>query len=361
MSSSASASGHLSGLLRSNRLAARIGSLSGLGFALLLGLFGLFGLLPGWSIFLSVPAALITYGTVYFLVARRVDLARQTLRSARKGRFEALEPIQEARRRDELDGLLWQVYRAGKTLQQEIERLQELENYRREYIGDVSHELKTPIFAISGFAESLLDGALEDERVNRTFLQKIARNALRLDALARDLTDLSRIETGELEMSIEPFALQPLAMDVAEALEVRAASREVRLYIQVSTALPLVYGDRKQLRHVLANLVENAIKYNNVGGRVEMTARLLSDGLVRIAVVDDGLGIPSEAIPRLTERFFRVDKSRSRDQGGTGLGLAIVKHILEAHDQKLSISSKVGYGSTFSFLLRTSMAPPPSL
>ncbi|MDX1530563.1 MAG: ATP-binding protein [Rhodothermales bacterium] len=300
-------------------------------------------------------AGAAAYTAVHTLVARRLELARATLRQARKRRFEALARLQIDRGRDELDELLWQVYRAGRVLQKEIERLERLETHRRDFLGNVSHELKTPIFVIAGFAEQLLDGALEDERVNRRFIEKIGKNAQRLDLLARDLLAISRIESGELRMATAPFALAPLVEEVIEGLESVAEAKEVTLLQHVPEELPPVIGDRDRLRQVLVNLVDNAIKYNNPGGRVEVAARLTAQKgppAVRVAVVDDGIGIPPEAVPRLTERFYRVDRSRSRSQGGTGLGLAIVKHILEAHGQRLRIESRAGYGSSFSFDLR---------
>jgi two-component system phosphate regulon sensor histidine kinase PhoR len=307
----------------------------------------------GWAatVLVGLAAGLAAYATVHTLVARRLELARATLRQARKRRFEALGQIRSAEARDELDELLWQVYRAGRVLQKEIERLERLENYRRDFLGNVSHELKTPIFVISGFAEQLLDGALDDPAVNRRFVTKIARNAMRLDHLSRDLLAISRIESGELRMSATPFDLPGLIDEVVEALEPVAEAKEVHVLHRVPAELPRVRGDREQLRQVLINLVDNAVKYNNPGGRIEVTARATAEGTVRVAVVDDGIGIPAEEIPRLTERFYRVDRSRSRAQGGTGLGLAIVKHILEAHGQRLRVESRPDYGSSFSFQL----------
>ncbi|MEM1042479.1 MAG: ATP-binding protein [Bacteroidota bacterium] len=309
---------------------------------------------------LGLAAGLAAYGAVQVLVARRLELARATLRSARKRRFDALGRLRSPEDRDELDALLWQVYRAGRTLQQEIERLERLEDYRREFLGNVSHELKTPIFVISGFAEQLLGGALEDPAVNRRFVAKIGRNAQRLDSLARDLLAISRIESGELTMTQAGFSLSALVEDVAESLEPVAEAEEAQILRRVPPDLPPVTGDRDQLRQVLVNLVDNALKYNNPGGRVEVAARATAEGTVRVSVVDDGIGVAAEEIPRLTERFYRVDRSRSRSQGGTGLGLAIVKHILEAHGQRLRIESRPDYGSSFSFHLPLGVAEPVS-
>jgi len=313
--------------------------------------------LPVWAVALGTAAVagVVAYAAVRVRIARRLAAARDALRSARERRFEGLDDLDAAGETDELDALLYQAYRAGRALQQEIVRLERLENYRREFLGDVSHELRTPIFAISGFAESLLDGALDDGRVSRRFVEKILANARRLDALTRDLAEIARIETGELQMRPEPFDLRGLARETVDALEPVAAERRVGLAVAVPAGLPAVVGDRARVQQVLANLVENAVKYNEPGGHVRVTAVATAEG-VRVAVVDDGVGIPPEEVPRLTERFYRVDRSRSRTQGGTGLGLAIVKHILEAHGRRLEVESRVGEGSTFAFTLPTAPA-----
>jgi two-component system phosphate regulon sensor histidine kinase PhoR len=351
---------------RVNQLALKTGVLTGLATAVVAFAFLLTARYVGGAVTplvglaVGVAAGLAAYAAVHALVARRLELARATLRQARKRRFETLGQIRAAEARDELDELLWQVYRAGRVLQKEIERLERLENYRRDFLADVSHELKTPIFVVSGFAEQLLDGALDDPAVNRRFVEKIARNAARLDNLSRDLLAISRIESGELRMTFAPFSLRPLIDEVVESLEPVAEGKDVAILQRVPSDLPSVRGDRDQLRQVLVNLVDNAIKYNNPGGRIEVSARATGEGTVRVAVVDDGIGIPAEEIPRLTERFYRVDRSRSRTQGGTGLGLAIVKHILEAHGQRLRIESRPDYGSSFSFMLpvgRTAAVP----
>ena len=298
-----------------------------------------------------VVAWLGTYVAVTRQVAARLDLARRTLREARKRRFDALAALPGAGGRDELDALIHQVGRAGRTLQREIERLERAESYRREFLGDVSHELRTPIFAVAGFAETLLDGALDDDRVRRRFVEKILANARRLESLTRDLSEISKLETGQLRLETRPFRLGALATEVVEALEVTAREHGVAVVARVALDLPPVLGDRERLRQVLTNLAENAVKYNEAGGHVEIVARRRPTGDVRVSVVDDGIGIPEAALGRLTERFYRVDKSRSRAEGGTGLGLAIVKHILEAHGQRLDVDSRLGYGSTFAFSL----------
>ncbi len=290
------------------------------------------------------------YAVADGLLSRRLGLARRTLQDVRHHRFDSLEKL-PVPRGDELDALVWQVYRTGLALEKEIGALKKLENYRREYIGNVSHELKTPIFAIQGFAETLLDGGLDDARVRRQFVEKILRHAQRLRLLTRDLAELSRIETGELKMEMAPFSLARVAAEVAEALELVAADRRVRLALRVPDGLPPAWGDRERIRQVLTNLVENGVKYNNAGGLVEVVARRLPEGGLKVTVADDGIGVAPQHVPRLTERFFRADASRSREQGGTGLGLAIVKHILAAHGSRLLVESKLGQGSSFGFTL----------
>lgn len=305
----------------------------------------------GLGLGMAAVTGIATYVVVSRQVAGRLELARMTLREARKRRFDALAVLPGTRGRDELDALIHQVGRAGRTLQQEIERLERAENYRREFLSDVSHELRTPIFAVAGFAETLLDGALEDDRVRRRFVEKVLHNARRLESLTSDLANISKLETGQLQIEQAPFRLDVLVREVTESLEHAAREHGVSLTARIPDGLPLVVGDRERLRQVLSNLAENAMKYNERGGQVEVTARLRPGGHVHVAVVDDGIGIPEEAVDRLTERFFRVDKSRSRARGGTGLGLAIVKHILEAHGQRLEVESRLGYGSTFAFSL----------
>ncbi len=300
----------------------------------------------------------VTYQTTQQRVAARLELARRTLRAARKRRFDGLARLAGTTERDELDALIRQVYRAGRTLQREIERLETVESYRRDFLGDVSHELRTPIFAVSGFAETLLDGALDDPNVRRRFVEKILANARRLETLSRDLAEIARLESGRLQITPAAVGVAALVAEVVDSLERPAAAAGVTLSVRVPGGLPDVAADRDRLRQVLSNLIENAVKYNDSGGTVKVTAKRLSSGNVRLAVVDDGIGIPADAVPRLTERFFRVDKSRSRDAGGTGLGLAIVKHILEAHGQRLAIESRPGHGSSFAFSLPAAESAP---
>ena len=235
----------------------------------------------------------------------------------------------------------------------DITEMRRLERVRSEFVGNVSHELRTPIFSVQGYLETLLDGALDDPEVSRQFLDKAYQNALRLNALLSDLIDISRIESGELRMSFRYFDLLGLLKDLVTTSEIRATQRKVTVNLDLPDASEVsIYGDKERLMQVMTNLVDNAIKYNREGGTVTVHVEPL-DRKVRVTVRDTGIGIPEEAQARIFERFYRVDKDRSRAVGGTGLGLAIVKHILEAHNAPLSVESESNVGTSISFELRS--------
>lgn len=261
-------------------------------------------------------------------------------------------------KQDELDSLVAFTGSAIQKVHKELMRLNKMENYRKEFIGDISHELKTPIFAIQGFVETLIDGAIHDPEVNVKFLKKTMRNVNRLIFLTNDLMEISKLETGELKSSIKMIYLRDIVLDVIETLQYQAQQDEIELQLKDFNKNLQVKADRNQIKQVLTNLIENGMKYNRPGGRVEIGIRELrgrGDKIV-IYVKDNGIGIDEYDITRVTERFFRVDKSRSREKGGTGLGLAIVKHIIEAHGEKLMIESKPELGSEFSFTLTKASA-----
>lgn len=347
----------LSGWLPSvvNRLALKIAGPVAVFGAIALGLLGDHSL---WTtVGASIGLGLGTYAVAHYWLHTRLRATRDVLNVIQGHEFGDLR-APTSPPTDELGLVLWTAYRTGQTLEHDIQELEERENYRREFIGNVSHELKTPIFSVQGFTETLLDGALNDDDVNRTFLNKILHNVTRLENLARDLSAITKIETGEMEMSMEAFDLRTLFDEVHESLELKANKNNVTLQSTVSDNLPSVSGDRDRIHRVIVNLVDNAIKYNDDGGTVVLRATSAGPREVEIAVEDDGIGIPAEHLSRLTERFYRVDKSRSRNQGGTGLGLAIVKHILGAHDQELRVESTLGKGSTFYFRLPSASTAP---
>ncbi len=238
----------------------------------------------------------------------------------------------------------------------EIDKLKKLEQYRREFIADVSHELKTPLFAAQGFIHTLIDGAMEDETVRMTFLEKAAKNLDSLTRLVKDLLTLSQIESGAITMMPDIFNLHELGKDVIEQLENHAEKRSIQCKLVLKARktdgdMPFnVWADEQRIKQVLINLVINGIKYGREGGTVWLELKA-NENAVKITVRDDGQGINPEHLGRIFERFYRVDKSRSKMQGGTGLGLAITKHILEKHNSKINVSSQVGLGTTFSFKL----------
>ncbi|MGA0557173.1 sensor histidine kinase [Larkinella sp. VNQ87] len=241
------------------------------------------------------------------------------------------------------------VYVARK--QKEIEELRRLEQFRREFLADVSHELKTPIFAAQGFLHTLIDGAIDDEKVRDKFLSKAAKSLDGLDALVKDLVALSQLETGEVKMNFETVDLYLMTLEVFEQLENTASKRQTTLKIKADPpGAVLVKADPQRISQVMTNLIENAIKYGNEGGKVMVSFEEEKKQYI-IQVRDNGPGIPPDHLNRIFERFYRVDKSRSKERGGTGLGLAIVKHILNAHKSKITVMSKLDKGTTFSFKL----------
>ena len=229
----------------------------------------------------------------------------------------------------------------------DLTRLKQLERAREEFVANVSHELRTPLSLIKGYVETLLDGARDNPEVAERFLKIIERNANRLDLLIQDLLTISALESEKIKLNLQPVVLRALAEKVFTDLHAKAENKNVELVNDVPELT--ANGDVNRLDQVLANLVDNAIKYGRAEGRVTVGGKKLDDGKVEIFVRDDGPGIPPEAINRVFERFYRVDKARSRDQGGTGLGLSIVKHIVQAHGGEVRVESELGKGATFFF------------
>jgi two-component system phosphate regulon sensor histidine kinase PhoR len=235
----------------------------------------------------------------------------------------------------------------------DVSELRRLETVRTEFVANVSHELRTPLTAIHGYLETLLGGGLEEADNARRFLEIVFRHTERLGRLLEDLTDLSNIELGRIRLQLGPVVVHEVVASVVGIMSRRAETRGVALSAPRATELPEVTADHDRLEQILINLVDNAIKYTDAGGRVTVSARRLDGGVVEIAVADTGVGIPPADLPRITERFYRVDKARSRELGGTGLGLAIVKHLVMAHGGELTIESEPGRGTTVRFTLPT--------
>lgn len=234
----------------------------------------------------------------------------------------------------------------------EIEKLLKLENHRKEFLGNVSHELKTPIFNIQGYVSTLIDGGLYDETINLEYLKRADKSVDRMIHIIGDLEQISQLESGILELDYEYYDVIEQIKDVFVSLEIQAQTKKITFdFLEIPDKEVLVYADKFRIRQVFVNLLTNSLKYGKEGGKT-LIGYLEKENEVSIFVSDDGIGIEEVHLPRLFERFYRVDKGRSREQGGTGLGLAIVKHILEAHHKSIRVSSKVSEGTTFTFSLQ---------
>ena len=252
---------------------------------------------------------------------------------------------------DPLTKIKDEIYQIAERKQQEIDELKRLQSMRREFLADVSHELKTPIFAAQGFIHTLLDGAMDDPNVRERFLQKAAKSLDGLDALVQDLISISQFEKGVVKMNKRNFDVVHLMHEVFEQLEQKAAQHEISLHLETAPDEQIMlYADPNRMRQVFINLIDNAIKYGRKGGNIWI---MFDEGRKKytITVKDDGSGIAQEHINRIFERFYRIDKSRARDTSSTGLGLAICKHIVEAHRSFIAVKSELGKGTTLRFKL----------
>lgn len=260
-----------------------------------------------------------------------------------KKKLEGKDVIQEVNR---------MVINYAQNRAKEIKKLRRMEKYRKEFLGNVSHELKTPIFNIQGYILTLLDGGLEDPEINREYLERTERSINRMVSIIEDLESITKLETGELELEWEDFDIVKLAKYVFELQDSIRARFNIDFAFDRSYDKPImVKGDRKRITEVLNNLIINSIFYGNKGGKTTISFAEMGENIL-IDVTDNGLGLDKDEIPRIFERFYRTDKSRSRDRGGTGLGLSIVKHIIEAHNQTITVRSEPGTGSSFSFTLK---------
>lgn len=234
----------------------------------------------------------------------------------------------------------------------EIETLKIKEEYRREFLGNVSHELKTPLFTVQGYILTLLDGAMKDKTLRKKYLERAEKGVERLVYIVQDLDMISKFEMGDLNLSFDKFNIVQVTQNVFDLLEMKAEKKNIILSFdnKYSKAI-LVSGDRDKIQQVITNLVVNAIKYGKENGYVEVGFDVLENGKVIVRVKDNGEGIEKQNIPRLFERFYRVDKSGARTEGGSGLGLSIVKHIIEAHNGKIHVQSEINVGSEFSFTI----------
>lgn len=305
------------------------------------------------SIIIPSIAFGITYPLVYFTVEefiyRRVKLIYKIINDLKTGKDILKDKMEKT---NILDDVQEQVIEFSMKKSAEIEELKKLEKYRKEFLGNVSHELKTPIFNIQGYLETLLDGGLEDEKISREYVERAAKNADRLITIVEDLLLISQYEGGELKLETERFDIHQLTKEVFDSLKMQASLRDIRFQFKEECDMPFfVDADKSRISQVLYNLITNAIKYGREHGYVFVGFYIMED-LLLTEISDNGSGIEKEHLNRLFERFYRVDKARSRDGGGTGLGLSIVKHIIEAHGQTVHVRSTVGIGTTFGFTLK---------
>lgn len=306
------------------------------------------------SIFLIVVGVIFTayFVFVYFLrtyIYRKVKLIYKNIRSTKVSAQESSKDIDMST--NYIDDVGQEVANWAAKRTEEIESLKAMETYRRNFMGDISHELKTPIFNIQGYIHTLLEGGLYDENINKAFLVRAANNVERLNTIVQDLEEISRLESGAMELDIQSFSILDLTKEVIEDLEMMSKELNISLILKEGANQNYkVKADREKIRRVLMNLVTNSIKYGKQDGHTKIGFYDM-ESYILIEVADDGIGIDEKYLKRVFERFFRADKSRSRKQGGSGLGLSIVKHIIEAHNQTINLRSTYGLGSTFGFTL----------
>ncbi|MCJ8210476.1 ATP-binding protein [Mucilaginibacter sp. RS28] len=300
-------------------------------------------------------AFMVSFVVFYYLIEKyvysKIKIIYKLIHNLKLGRDlrDALgEHITSA---DPIKDVQQEVKEWAKEKKTEIEVLRNQEKFRREFLSNISHELKTPLFAIQGYIDAILDDEFEDLDMAEQFLKKASRNVGRLTYLIKDLDEISKLESGEIPINYTKFKINDLIKEVLEALEFKAKQHDIKLLFKQKYDEPImVTADREKISQVLVNLLDNAIKYGRQGGTAAVSLFELHDQVL-VEVTDDGFGIEEKNLPRLFERFYRTDTSRSREIGGSGLGLAIVKHIVEAHQQTINVRSTEGIGSTFGFTL----------
>ena len=307
----------------------------------------------------SLPLVfLISFGATFFIfqylleefIYRKIKLIYKTISTFKDSKVKAIEKVDLSE--DIIANVNNEVMAWQEDQSKEIAELKKMENFRKEFLGNVSHELKTPLFSIQGYVHTLIDGAINDPEVNLHYLKRAASSVERLCMIVDDLESISKMESGELMLDQHIFDVRELVKDVFDSLELRAKERMIQLDFKDGSDKPVyVYADKDRIRQVLLNLIVNSIKYGKQEGAT-VVGFYDMDTNILVEITDTGLGIEPNHLPRIFERFYRVDKSRSREQGGTGLGLAIVKHLIEAHKQNINVRSTFGIGTTFTFTLR---------
>lgn len=278
-------------------------------------------------------------------------MSRQLKRVYESNLFENQSYLKENIDYVDLEAFIEKIKDFAENKHKEIDQLHNREDFRRDFIGDISHELKTPLFTAQGYLLTVLDDSIEDPALRRKYLERTNKSIERLSYIVKDLDMISKLESG-MKLDQDTFNIVKTVAEVIEILEIKANKKNINLDFYEPYNFPVfVRADIEKIEQVLINLISNSINYGKSNGSVLVKIKNQSDNSIQVSIIDDGVGIDQKHLPRLFERFYRIDKSRSRDQGGSGLGLAIVKHILEAHDQKIFVDSEPDKGSTFSFTL----------
>ena len=308
-------------------------------------------LLFGYLISCFVFSFLIIQYRVEFFIYKKIKKIYQNVS------ILSAAPLKPGQVTTDMNTLSQEVERFAEGKKLEIEALKIRDSYRKEFMGNISHELKTPLFTVQGYILTLLDGAMKDKKVRKQYLTRAAKGVERLIYIVKDMDMISKLETGELNLKFEKFDIVEVAQGVFDLLEMKAAKKNITLVFDTEYQPVWVKADKERIQQVLTNLIVNSIKYGKKDGTTEVTIEELSQGKIIVRVSDNGEGIEKKHLPRLFERFYRVDKSGSRKEGGSGLGLSIVKHLIEAHEEKIFVESSFGVGSEFSFTLKKAKKP----
>jgi len=310
---------------------------------------------------LPLITGIISFSVFYFFIKHFInDRLKLLYRSIRKGKMSAETELKFKITDDVIATAELETKKWNEEKNMEISKLKEQEEFRREFLGNLAHELKTPVFSIQGYILTLLEGGLEDENVNVLFLERASKATDRMVNILEDLDQITKLEVDNIKLEIRPFDIHELVKEIYDSLDMVAQAKNIKLSFSKEYGQVFVNADRAKIAQVLTNLISNSIFYGNTNGNT-IVRFFKMDDIVTVEVSDDGPGIEEKHIPRLFERFYRVEKSRNRNEGGSGLGLAIVKHIVESHGQTISVRSTVGIGSTFAFSLDKSKNQQASL
>lgn len=310
--------------------------------------------LKAFDIVAIIASAILCYSISFFVIQYRVE---HFIYRRIKKIYDDLTLLESTTLRNrpittDMATLTQEIDKYAKDKKMEIETLKVREEYRKEFLGNISHELKTPLFTVQGYISTLMEGGIHDKKIRDKYLERAEKGVERLIYIVKDLDMITKLEVGDLSLNMESFDIVELVENVFDLLEMKAAKKKITLMFDIDYNEPIhVNADKERIQQVLSNLIVNSIKYGRTKGTTEVSIENLIKNKVIVRVTDNGEGISKANLPRLFERFFRVDKSGSRKEGGSGLGLSIVKHIIEAHNEKIYVESELGVGSEFSFTL----------